>query len=95
VEWFCRHRRKKERPRATVQHVAPRPLSVEDYIPDAAAALDIDPRALQVLTKPSKVRTLPVRLRLLGYHHIYVQSHERARSLERNDRAFDYIRRLI
>lgn len=50
---------------------------------------------LRVLTKPSKVRTIPVRLGLLGYHQIYVQSHERARSLERNDSAFDYIRGLI
>lgn len=77
----------------STRRAAPRP--VEDFIPDAVAVFDLDPRVLRVLTKPSKVRTLPVRLRLLGYHHIYVQSHESARNLERNDRAFDYIRRLI
>lgn len=64
-------------------------------MPDAAAALGIHPRVLRVLTKPSKVRTIPVRRRLLGYHQIYVQSHESARSMERNDRAYAFIRRYI
>jgi hypothetical protein len=95
VEWFCRRLRTEERPRVASEHPAPRPRSAEDYISDAAAALDLDPRVLRVLTKPSEVRTIPVRLQLLGYHQIYVQSHESARSLERNDRAFDYIRRLM
>lgn len=75
MQWFCRRRRTEGHQRTSAEHTAPRPRTAEDYIPAAAAALDIDPRVLRVLTKPSQIRTIPVRLRLLGYHQIYVQSH--------------------
>ena len=94
MEWLCRRRRAEEHPRAVAERPAPRTRSAEDYIP-YAAALDIGPRILRVLTKPSTVRTIPVRLRLFGYHQVYVQSHESARGSERNDRAYDFIRRYV
>ena len=57
----------------------------------AAQALDLDPKVLKVLTEPSEVRRIPVRLGLLGNEPIYVDSQEQARKLEQSDRAYSYI----
>lgn len=60
-------------------------------IRSAAQALNPDPKILQVLTKPSAARTVPVRLHLLGDEPIYVASQDQAEKLERSDRAYETV----
>ncbi len=62
-----------------------------ESIQSAAQALNLDPKILTVLTKPSAARAVPVRLHLLGDEPIYVTSQEQADKLERSDRAYEVV----
>ncbi|MFI7481895.1 hypothetical protein ACH9EU_05700 [Kocuria sp. M1R5S2] len=57
----------------------------------AAEALSLDPKFLQVLTRPSTTRTVPVQLRLLGNETVYVATREQADKLEHSDRAYEAV----
>lgn len=63
--------------------------ATDKMIESAAAALNLDPKILQALTRPSATRTVPVQLRLLDDETVYVATRDQADELERSDRAYE------